>query len=227
MNKVIAVVAHPDDEIIGVGGTLAKHVKNGDAVAVLILGDGKTSRKDTYAKPSSELKASVHAETEEALKIIGVTTFWHADLPDNRFDSLDLLDVVKLVSKYIGEWQPRIVYTHHHGDLNIDHRIAFEATITAVRPIEAPCVREVYLFETLSSTEMAGPLPQRFFIPNTFVDITEELDTKLLAMSKYVSEVREFPHPRSIDTIKMNARVWGSKNNIQAAEAFFCFRKIS
>lgn len=224
--KVLVVAAHPDDEIIGIGGTINRHIKNGDEVAVLILGDGKSSRKEQYEKLSADILTKVAQETSSALQILGVKKHWNENLPDNRFDSLTMLDVVKIVSRYIQELKPQIVYTHHFGDLNIDHRIVSDATITACRPIEADFVKELYMFETLSSTEMSGDLPHRRFSPNTFIDISNELETKLEAMSKYVSELRPFPHPRSLDAIRDNARVWGAKNNCEAAEAFYCFKRI-
>ena len=225
--NILAVVAHPDDEIIGVGGTLAKHVHEGDTVAVLILGDGKSSRQENFTLGlPQKIKMKVHNETALALKTLGIKKYWHADLPDNRFDSLSLLEVIKIIKKYVVLWNPEIVYTHHFGDLNIDHRITSDAAITVCRPIETPSVREIYMFETLSSTEMSGPLPHRQFLPNTFVSIEKYLQKKLQAMKCYSSELRPFPHPRSIKGIELNSKVWGIKNNTEAVEAFYCFRKF-
>jgi len=222
----MAIVAHPDDEIIGLGGTLAKHVSQGDNVSVLILGDGKSSRKSNYSIPSTEIKMAVNKETLNALKIIGVTSFKNLNFPDNRFDSKDLLDIVKAVSESVSEQKPEIIYTHHFGDLNIDHYITSKAVITACRPIENNFVKEIYMFETLSSTEMAGFLSSTVFLPNTFVDIKKFIDKKIKSMSFYKSELRKYPHPRSLKSIKLNAQIWGTKNNIEYAEAFFCFRRI-
>ena len=226
MKKIMAIVAHPDDEIIGVGGTLARHVANGDNVFVLILGEGKSSRLKEYKSLNNETKNVVLKETKKALSIIGIKEYKCLEFPDNRFDTLPLLDIIKTVSGYIKINEPEIIYTHHFGDLNIDHRITFESVITSSRTIESPFVKEIYLFETLSSTEMSGSVPQRYFIPNYFIKINDYLEKKLEAMKAYVSEVREFPHPRSIEAIKYNALLWGSKNNTTAVEAFYCFRKI-
>lgn len=224
---VLAVVAHPDDEIIGLGGTLHKHVKQGDSVAVLILGDGKSSRGGLqYAPLSQEMQSLSLAETQKALKTMGISVLFKESLPDNRFDSMPLLDVVKKVSQYMGKVQPDIVYTHHFGDLNVDHRITSEAAITSARPIENSCVKEIRMFETLSSTEMAGFELKNLFLPNLFINIQEELPIKINAMSCYVSELREFPHPRSLKAIEYNAYMWGAKNNMHAAEAFHIFRSI-
>jgi len=226
MEKILAIVAHPDDEIIGLGGTLRKHIKNGDQVWVLILGDGKTSRKKEYKKMDDKVKKSSVSETKYALKALGSTNFYREYLPDNRFDSLTLLDVVKLVSEYIEKINPTIIYTHHNGDLNVDHQVTAEAVITASRPIQNENIKELRMFETLSSTEMAGARHTHVFIPNLFIDITAELDDKLKALKYYRSEIKNFPHPRSLKAVRFNAYVWGAKNNRTAVEPFYLFRKF-
>jgi LmbE family N-acetylglucosaminyl deacetylase len=225
MEKVLVIVAHPDDEIIGLGGTLRKHIKQGDNVEVVILGDGKTSRKGKYQPIEDQTKKSSVSETKKALESLGISKFHREYLPDNRFDSLVLLDIVKIVSGYIEKVNPTMIYTHHYGDLNVDHQMTAEAVIIATRPIEYPSLKELRMFETLSSTEMAGTRYTHMFIPNLYVNIEEELEDKLKAMSWYESELREFPHPRSIKAIRYNARVWGAKNNQNAVEPFYLFRK--
>jgi LmbE family N-acetylglucosaminyl deacetylase len=225
MDKVLVVAAHPDDEIIGLGGTLQKHIKNGEDVEVLILGDGKTSRDKSYKAIKSDLKEKSLSETEKALKILGVKKFHREFLPDNRFDNLVLLDIVKIVSDYIKNYLPTIIYTHHYGDLNVDHQLTSEAVIISTRPIEYPQLKELRMFETLSSTEMAGARYTHTFIPNLFVNIENELGDKLKAMGCYASELRDFPHPRSLKAIEYNAYVWGAKNNQRAVEPFYIFRK--
>jgi len=226
MQKILAIVAHPDDEIIGVGGTLCKHIAQGDDVTVLILGDGKSSRKLVYKKLTEGTEKLSLKETQKALTYIGVKSFFREKFPDNRFDSVNLLDLVKKISHYVETIKPSIVYTHHFGDLNIDHQKTAEAVTIACRPIENNCVRTIYQFETLSSTEMAGYVPGRAFLPNMFVDITNQIEKKINAMNCYKSELHAFPHPRSIEAIKANAKVWGAKVNIHYAEAFFCLREI-
>jgi LmbE family N-acetylglucosaminyl deacetylase len=222
--KVMAIVAHPDDEIIGLGGTLAKHVKSGDEVKVVILGDGKTSRYNQYAVIDPVQKEESDQETTAALKALGVFDFIKTTLPDNRFDSLPLLDIVKIVSEQIQSFQPEIVYTHYYGDLNIDHQLTAEAVIIATRPIEY-AAKKLLLFETLSSTEMSGPRNTHAFLPNVFINISNEIDQKLEAINCYQSELREFPHPRSLKAIQINAELWGAKSGFLASEPFVLFRE--
>lgn len=225
-NKVLAIVAHPDDEIIGVGGTLSKHASEGDEVHVLILGDGKSSRNNTYKDLSDALKQKSLQETKKALSFIKIKLFYKETFPDNRFDSIDILDIAKKVSFYVNKIKPVIVYTHHYGDLNIDHQKTAEAVTIACRPIENNSVKAIYQFETLSSTEMPGYIPGRAFLPNVFINIESEINKKLKAMNCYKSELHQFPHPRSLEAIEANAKVWGSKVNLKYAEAFFCLREI-
>lgn len=225
VDKILVIAAHPDDEIIGLGGTLRKHVKKGDEVEVLILGDGKTSRDIKYKKIKDDVKRSSVSETKKALNVLGIKKFQREFLPDNRFDCLVLLDIVKIISSYVQKYSPTIIYTHHYGDLNVDHQLTSEAVIIATRPIEFPELRELRMFETLSSTEMAGARYTHVFVPNLFVDIENELDDKLKSMSCYASELKEFPHPRSLKAIEYNAYVWGAKNNKKAAEPFYLFKK--
>lgn len=221
-----AIVAHPDDEIIGLGGTLYKHTKQGDTVHVLILGDGKSSRKDQYKPLQQRTKDLSQEETRKALKTLNIRHFYKENLPDNRFDSLQLLEIVKTISKYMKKISPSIVYTHHYGDMNIDHQKCSEAVMICCRPIENNSVEEVRMFETLSSTEMAGFEAKNLFLPNLFVDIHEELQAKIDAMACYKSELHDFPHPRSLKAIEYNAHLWGAKNNLIAAEAFHIFRSV-
>lgn len=225
MKKIFAIVAHPDDEIIGVAGTLKKHVNAGDEVHVLILGDGRSSRRELYKELSGDKLRESTQETKLALKTLGITKFYKETLPDNRFDTVPLLDIVKIVSGHIQKFQPDIIYTHYYGDLNVDHQMTAEAVIIAIRPIEYPKLERLLMFETLSSTEMAGPRVSHVFVPNVFVNITDELDDKIKAMSFYTSELKEFPHTRSLKAIEYNAKVWGAKNNVAAAEPFYLFRQ--
>lgn len=225
MKKILVIVAHPDDEVIGVGGTLKKHSNAGDIVDVLILGDGKSSRKNKFKPLEDRVNQNSLKETQNALKMLGIKELYKENLPDNRFDSLVLLDIVKIVSQHIRKIKPDIIYTHHYGDLNIDHQLTAETVIIATRPIEYKNLEELRMFETLSSTEMAGPRSTHSFTPNLFINIEKELKDKIKALKCYRSEMHNFPHPRSTKAIEFNAYVWGAKNNQIAVEPFYIFRK--
>jgi LmbE family N-acetylglucosaminyl deacetylase len=222
--KILIVAAHPDDEILGCAGTVARSISEGDEVYTLILGEGITSRDDKRQreKRESEIK-ELKACAYKANKTIGVKDVYIYDLPDNRFDTVPLLDVVKLIDKTKNQIKPHIVYTHHHGDLNIDHRITYRAVLTACRPIGNETVREIYSFEIPSSTDWNYP---NIFKPNFFVNVAKTIDKKIKALRFYGGELREFPHPRSEESIKIAARRWGSISNLEYAEAFEIIRAI-
>ncbi|MEE1254977.1 MAG: PIG-L family deacetylase, partial [Lachnospiraceae bacterium] len=171
MKTVLVVAAHPDDEILGVGGTAAKHAACGDEVYAIILGEGQTSRGEKREDISQEVVKELHQNTMESAKAIGYKDVFFADFPDNRFDQVDLLDIVKEVEKKVRELRPEIIYTHYSGDLNIDHQYTARAVLTATRPIgkDYP-VKEIYAFETLSSTEWNFDYSgQPAFSPNVYV----------------------------------------------------------
>jgi len=220
--KILVVVAHPDDEILGMGGTILKHVKNNDEVEVIILGQGVTSRYDNSEKNKDEIN-SLRRESKDALKVLGVEKVHFYDFPDNRFDSVDLLDIIKTLEKHISEFKPNYVYTHFYGDLNIDHLITYKATITACRPINKI---NVISFEVLSSTEQNAQLESTVFIPNLYIDIEKELEKKKEAMSKYKSELKDYPHPRSLEGIEHLAKYRGLAIQSKAVEAFHIVREI-
>jgi LmbE family N-acetylglucosaminyl deacetylase len=219
MKKILVVAAHPDDEVLGCGGTIAKEAARGNEIHVLILARGLESRGPENQSAFDELKR--HAQ--EANKILGVTKVHFGDLPDNKMDSVPLLDVVKLVEAHVKQIGPEVIYTHYENDLNIDHSLAAKAVITASRPLPGHSVKEVYFFETLSSTEWNfGQLG--VFTPQLFEDVSPYLDKKLRAMSTYVSELRDWPHPRSIKGIEALAQLRGSTIGVPAAEAFSIVR---
>lgn len=226
MQTVLVIAAHPDDEILGVGGTVAKHAAKGDEVYSLILGEGQTSRWDKRALADTEVVEELHKDTLEAGKVIGFKEVFFENLPDNRFDSVDLLDVVKCVEKYVRKIQPDIIYTQHRGDLNIDHKLVYEAVITATRPIGNYSVKEIYTFETVSSTEWNFANREHAFVPNVFVDITDYFEKKCEAMKKYSSELCTPPHPRSLEMLESLANVRGCTVGKQYVEAFELIRKI-
>ncbi|MFH1644459.1 MAG: PIG-L family deacetylase [bacterium] len=226
-NKVLVVTAHPDDEVLGCGGTIAKHHKNGDEVTVIILAEGLTSRDDKRNRDAKIKELSLlKKQSIEANKILGVNDLQFFDFPDNRMDSVDLLDVVKAIENCINKFKPNIVYTHHSGDVNIDHRIIHDAVVVACRPIPDHTVKTLLFFEVASSSEWQPNNSYPNFIPNWFVDISQTLDLKLKALKKYKSEMRKFPHPRSIKALECLANWRGASVGVDAAESFILGRLL-
>lgn len=226
-DRILVVAAHPDDEVLGCGGTILKHTAKGDTVRILILAEGLTSR-DTVrdeVKHRDEL-ARLHANSAQAAERLGVESVRLCSFPDNRMDSVNLLDVVKEVEREIDRLRPNIIYTHHGGDVNIDHRITHDAVITACRPMPGCPVETLLFFEVASSTEWQPASPDRAFTPNWFVDISSTMGGKLEALRCYASEMREHPHPRSYQGVKDLAAYRGVCVGRNYAEAFSLGRKI-
>jgi LmbE family N-acetylglucosaminyl deacetylase len=219
--RVLAVAAHPDDEVLGCGATLARHADQSDVVSVLILGTGALSREGAATAEAQRLQLQAH----EAGRILGAHDVSVLDLPDNRFDSWDLLDVVKCVERELRRLAPEVVYTHHPGDLNVDHRRTFEAVMTACRPQGPDGPRRILSFEVASSTEWQAPSVAPAFAPNVFVDVTQTLERKVKALEAYASEIRPFPHPRSVEALRALASWRGASAGMPAAEAFVLVRE--
>ncbi len=226
MSTILVVAAHPDDEILGVGGTVARRVAEGDQAYALILGEGQTSRWNTRDLADAVIIEELHKNTLEAAEFVGYSQVFFENFPDNRFDAVDLLDIVKRTEHSIRDIRPDIIYTHHNGDLNIDHRITCEAVLTAARPIGTCPIKEIYMFETVSSTEWNFGNKEKCFYPNVFVNIENYFDLKCNAMKKYQSELCNFPHPRSIEALEAFAKKWGSTVGKRYAEAFELVRKV-
>lgn len=223
MNRsVLVVAAHPDDEALGCGGTIARHVAEGDAVHVVFLSDGVSAREGADAAALARRMAA----TDEAMQILGVRKKFLLGLPDNRLDSLPLLDVIQPLERLIDVLKPEMVYTHHHGDLNVDHRIANKAVLTACRPMPGCSVKEIYAFEVVSSTEWNSP-SYDVFAPQRYVDVSEYWDVKIAALKAYESEMREAPHARCLENVKALAIHRGCSVGIGAAEAFMVIRIMS
>ena len=222
---MLVVAAHPDDEVLGCGGAIAKHAQRGEDVAVCFLSDGVTSR-ESEADHAPELHLR-RAAALEAAGILGVSEVRFGDLPDNRMDSLDLLTIARAVEVHIREFAPAIIYTHFAGDLNVDHRLTHEAVMTACRPQPTSGVVTVLQFETTSSTEWRAPSASFAFQPDWFVDIDATLDTKLEALDAYAEELRAWPHARSREALEHLARWRGATIGRAAAEAFVLARHIA
>jgi len=220
MTSVLVVAAHPDDEVLGCGGTLARHAAAGDSVDVLIVAEGATSRQPGSPGSATAQPAGLASAAAAAARALGARPPKLLGLPDNRLDSLDLLDLVQAVEAVVGEIRPEIIYTHHGGDLNVDHALVHRAVRTAARPLPGSPVRAIYAFETVSSTEWGGGAVGAPFEPTRFVDIAANLDVKLQALRCYDVEMRPFPHPRSYEAVEAGARCAGAAVGLEAAERF-------
>lgn len=221
-NKTILVVAaHPDDEILGCGGTVARLIKEGFTAYTLILGEGIASRDGIKNKQREISLLKKHALSANG--VIGVKEVFIYNFPDNKFDTRPLLDIVKVVENIKTKTRPDIIFTHYDRDLNVDHSVTFKAVITATRPLPGETVKEIYAFEVLSSTEWNYPLG---FSPDMFVNIESTIEVKVRGLKEYKNELRVFPHPRSVEGVQINARYWGMKTGLKYAEAFKTIRVI-
>jgi LmbE family N-acetylglucosaminyl deacetylase len=223
MRKVLVVAAHPDDEVLGCGGTIAWHTQQGDDVHVLIMAEGITSRGKGQSddKLNQLMSASLHAN-----EILGVQHVEFKSLPDNRLDSLDRLDITQEIEKKVDNIKPDIIYTHHSGDVNVDHRRIHESVITACRPMPGNHIGTLLCFEIASSTEWQTPISNQVFAPNWFVDISETLEIKMQALKAYESEMRPWPHVRSYRSLEYLARWRGATIGVDAAESFMLARNL-
>lgn len=220
MSTNLIIAAHPDDEVMGCGGTISRLVAEGMRVEVLFMTDGVGARN------SGDQNVCIRRQSaERAAAILGVQQLHFLDFPDNAMDSVPLLQVVKEIEGIIEQVQPGTVYTHHYGDLNIDHRITHQAVLTACRPQPGFCVRTVLTFEVPSSTEWQVP-GHKPFTPQVFIDISHYADTKKAALLAYEGEMRDWPHSRSLEGLDSLQRLRGSSVGVAAAEAFMLIRQI-
>ena len=230
MKKSIFVfAAHPDDEVLGCGGTLARYANEGATISVAFVADGISSRGDTA--PNSALfrtqLAARRAAAKAACGILGATVVSFGDFPDNRLDTVALLDIVKFMEVLLTQYRPDTVFTHHAGDLNIDHRRVHQAVETACRPQTGVSVKTIASFEVPSSTEWRLAGVSANFTPNWFIDISLWLDHKLRALDAYAMEMREWPHPRSRRAVEYLARWRGANVGVDAAESYILGRQLS
>ena len=224
--QILVVTAHPDDEVLGCGGTIARLAQEGHDVYIAILGEGITSRYQQREQADQALVEVLNAHSRQVAELLGAKDVFPYNLPDNRFDTVPLLDMIKIVEELVERLQPQVIYTHHGGDLNIDHVVVHRAVLTATRPMGGCPVKGIYAFEVPSSTEWAFGQFQPAFRPNVFLDISATLEIKVQAMALYESEARPFPHPRSPKALRALARRWGSVVGVEAAEAFELIRTV-
>lgn len=219
--KILIIAAHPDDEILGCGATVARLTKNNNEAFLCILGEGVKSREGWTQEEYNYL----HSCIERANEKIGIPkkNIYVFEFPDNSFDSVPLLDIIKSILSVKDKVKPDIVFTHSRHCLNIDHKTTYNAVVTATRPMENETVKEIYSFEVLSSTEWNYPIG---FTPNVFFDVKETIRTKVDALMQYKNEIRSFPHPRSAFGVYSNAQLWGMKVGLPFAEAFELVREI-
>jgi LmbE family N-acetylglucosaminyl deacetylase len=224
--NVLCIAAHPDDETLGCGGTLARLAAEGHNIFIAILGEGLTSRVAAREDADRMALEELHQDARKASGLLGAKDLFLSRLPDNRFDTVPLLDVVKIIEGLVEKVHPQVIYTQHGGDLNIDHVITFRATLTAARALAGTSVREVLAYEVPSSTETAFQQFTPVFLPDTFVDITTSLEKKIAAMQAYRSERRTMPHPRSPEMLRAWAAYRGAAAGANAAEAFVTVRRV-
>ena len=234
--KVLVIVAHPDDEVLGMGGTLRKlSVKNHD-IKVVFLATGIAARRSdkfrnetkyeinkTLIKKMEEQIKKLRLDAKRALKILGIKNAEFFDFPDNEMDMVSNLEITKTIENIIKKFKPDVIYTHTKNDINVDHRAIFNATITATRPNTRANVKKVICFEVPSSSEWNfGDT----FSPNIFVDIKRELSYKKKAIQAYKTELKKFPHPRSVNSLDIIAKRWGTVSGFEASEAFELIREL-
>lgn len=218
--NVLVLAAHPDDEILGLGATVARHAGAGDAVTSVVVSEGASARYE--GSVASVLISSGRA----AARVLGVGEIRFLGLRDQHLDDGPILDVIQPIERVLAELRPDLVYTHHWGDLNRDHRIVSEAVMVACRPVGDRPPSKVLMFETPSATEWTWPEPGMAFLPNHFVDVTATIEKKLQAMACYRTELRPAPHPRSLESLRARAQYWGQIVNAPYAEAFVLAREV-
>lgn len=225
-SSVLILAAHPDDEALGCGGTIAKLADEGATVHVAFLADGVFSRIGNAGAQQAELTAR-RAAAQKACDILGVKSVFFGEFPDNRMDTIALLDIIKPIETLIAKYQPDTVFTHHAGDVNIDHQRIHEAVTTACRPQRGHPVKTLLCFEVPSSSEWQLPGSAPAFAPNWFVDISDTLGRKLAALDAYAAELRAWPHPRSRQAVEHLAHWRGATVGVDAAEAFMLGRQLA
>lgn len=226
MSKILVISAHPDDEVLGMGGTIAKYSSLGDEIALLIVTDGSTSQY----KDRSDLNQIINnkkSETSACAKILGINHLFYGNLPDMKLDSVPHVEINSIIEKVVTTYQPTSVYTHFYGDINMDHRMVYESTLVACRPFPGQCVKKIFLYSVPSSTEWNSFNTSNSFVPNWYENITGEFAIKKYkALECYTTELRDYPHPRSIPYVKKMDNIEGNRVGLLEAESFMLIRAI-
>jgi LmbE family N-acetylglucosaminyl deacetylase len=220
MTRVLVLAAHPDDEILGMGGTIAVHADAGDDVRIVCVTDGSSSQYPGDA----EIRERKYGEARRAANELGVEDYVHLELPDMRLDTLAHVELNRPVEEQVEDFRPEIVYTPH-PDVNLDHRALFDSAMVATRPTPDQVVRRVLTYAPTSSTEWT-PAGRNWFVPNWFVDVTATMQRKLSAFAHYETERRAYPHPRSEQALEAYARFYGASVGCEFAEPFVLIRSL-
>jgi LmbE family N-acetylglucosaminyl deacetylase len=220
MTRVLVVAAHPDDEVLGMGGTIALHTSRGDEVRVLVVTDGSS----TQYPGDAETRARKEEEARRAAAELGVEDYVHLDHPDMRLDTLQHVEVNRVIEEHVQGFAPVVLYTVQ-PDVNNDHRVLFDSVAVATRPVPGQPVRRLLTYAPASSTEWT-PAAVNWFVPNWYVDVTETLERKIAAFAHYETERREYPHPRSERAIRATAEFHGTTCGYEYAEPFVLVRSL-
>ena len=224
--RILVVAAHPDDEVLGMGGTIAKLADNGAEIKLLIVTDGSSSQY----RGNPDLPAIIEAKKEETARssaILGIREILYGGLPDMRLDVTPHIQINQAIESVVDAFRPDAVFTHFFGDINADHRRVCESSLVACRPTPSQSVRRLYLYSVPSATEWNAPAPASVFSPNAFFDISGPFaDAKYRAIACYKTELRPFPHPRSIQALRISDSAEGLRVGLSAAESFMLVRSV-
>lgn len=220
MSKVLVFAPHPDDEILGCGGTMIKHIEAGDEVYVCI------ATKGCMPLFSTESVNKTRSEALECHKSIGVKKTFFLDFPAAMMEKVERYEMNGKILDVIKEVQPDKVFIPHWGDMQKDHQMLAEACMVALRPKYEPKAKAIYSYETMSETAWNAPNVQNEFIPNVFVDISDTLNKKIKALSVFKSQLSEFPDARSLEAVEALAKYRGALMHFKAAEAFMLIRQL-
>lgn len=226
MKRILVIAAHPDDEVLGMGGTIAKYATQGSEIALLIVTDGSTSQY----KDNPNLKDIIiekKLETQNCADLLGIKKIYYGNLPDMKLDTVPHVEVNEVIGKVILDFSPTAVFTHFSGDVNKDHQCVYKSTLVACRPTPEQCVEKLFLYSVPSSTEWNLQASHTTFFPNWYENIEGDFaDIKYKAMNCYKEELREYPHPRSIEYLQNADKAEGNRVGMKIAESFMLVRNL-